>query len=375
MSTPHSDTRIRIASQCCLICGLNIGYREQRSHFWTSPELLNIPQSIRKTLPTQPEVRRDAKLYCATEVENAYHPNNCYLWMGLYQLINLTKINQVIYRPDTNEYTLSGVGLRIANIKPAYVPWDQSKAFIDQISTGLSSPDLTEVSMTYLRNQDHDTIGYPMHMHCWTMARATGSINEPGNLGLFCQILWKEWTKFKQAMNGRLPEIQENGGTSSETGFISYRLGCQPPGVIAEDPLRIHAVKKIIDTSTRSPWGPHKPRIGRNWKSLPDEIQLLILDKLSSEQIEPLATAYRDAIPGVYWWHIICRKLRFEEHVLEDPNPDLESFGSAIARLSVTDYNKNWETRWQWSNRNKIFTFLTLIDEELAEALIYGLAE
>ena len=122
----------------------------------------------------------------------------------------------------------------MTDIQVGYVPWDQSKAFIDRREPGFSTPDLAEDSMTYIPNQDHDPIGYPMHMHCWTMARATGQINEPGNLGIFCQILWNEWTKCKDAMEGTLREDLGSWGTFSESGFLSYRLGCRPPGVIGK---------------------------------------------------------------------------------------------------------------------------------------------
>ncbi|PYI08775.1 hypothetical protein BO78DRAFT_416373 [Aspergillus sclerotiicarbonarius CBS 121057] len=268
MSNPDLNPPIRLATQYCLVCGAKIGHVSptdfhKHTHLggyefgYTTPRKTGVdtPWTIRKHLSTKPVVRDNERFYCARELENEI----------------------------------------------GHIPWDPSKAFIDNRDDGLSTTNLAAVSMTQNKDQNpQDAIGYPMHMHCWTMTRVIiGQVNEqPDNLRVLCQILWEEIKDFETIMNRGNPSINP---FSSRHGYREYRVNFFHIEQLVKDPLRISFFKQVLDSSRRlgSLRERRQPNSGNSFrlKSLPPEILELILEKLSSEEMKCLMLAYGDAVP------------------------------------------------------------------------------
>ncbi|PWY89177.1 hypothetical protein BO70DRAFT_393687 [Aspergillus heteromorphus CBS 117.55] len=396
-------TPVSMQAEHCIICGVSIGIQDTN--------LTRI-----RCFETKPVERKHIRLYPAAELEKAYFRNHPYRWISLYRLSGISasfilyslKFQRrtsltgdrilVIYNPDLNEWTLSGIGSRHPEREVGYVPWDPTAALIDQ-NIVTPTEDLMEVRKWALK-QDSDTVlGFPVHMHCWTMTEVVlGDVLEQ-HFDALCRILRQQWTAYRKGWDMQYIQRQlwhqtwgsgfawlrpglyskgEKGKTCCTPFLTFYFLVPSEPLTrrIVNDPLRICAIKRTLrDDQNRKPRKKTQPPPVQPvaspafffpWMSLSVEIQMLVLEYLTDNDIDNLRTASRHAVPDYYWRHVARKALKFGRAHDEGKRRDWEYVWGRLRR-SYEHADKE-----EWMNHARIAGFLGKIKAELWRSLRPG---
>jgi hypothetical protein len=187
----------------------------------------------------------------------------------------------------------------------------------------------------WLNSQATNSIGIPIHSHCWTLVERTKSHLVDNYLEKLTNILYKRWETKCFTGISKYIKIDESCKYWDAT-FDRFDLPRELE-LLTKDPIGPRDVRPLLTASVREAFRNPRPRVWRArdhqhpplilYRNLPIEIIYSILDHIHSADTFTALADLGWRIPNSYWRGRIPRQVLFEF------NAELSAFGSSAKKM------------------------------------------